>query len=229
MVKMIVFDMAGTTVNEDNVVYKTVQWAINKRGFNFSLDQVLAQAAGKEKFQAIRSVLKTYADNDDQNLAKDIYADFVPALEQAYQSLEVKAQPGAKNLFEWLHKNNLLVVLNTGYSRSIAQSLIDKLGWKNAIEYDALVTASDVQQSRPAPDMIRFAMQQFNIDNAKEVIKVGDSIIDVEEGLNAGCAASVGITTGAHTSQQLRTANPDFVISNLKELIPIIDSFNKRY
>ncbi|MBC7424794.1 MAG: HAD family hydrolase, partial [Ferruginibacter sp.] len=57
MIKMVVFDMAGTTVNEDNVVYKTLRKAINEAGFNFTLGQVLEQGAGKEKLQAIKSIL----------------------------------------------------------------------------------------------------------------------------------------------------------------------------
>ena len=46
---MVVFDMAGTTVNEDNLVYKTVQKVINDEGFAIELDQVLLNGAGKEK------------------------------------------------------------------------------------------------------------------------------------------------------------------------------------
>ncbi|MBS1527010.1 MAG: HAD family hydrolase, partial [Bacteroidetes bacterium] len=57
-IKMVVFDMAGTTVDENNVVYKTVQQAINQAGFNVTLDEVLAQGAGKEKLQAIKDVLR---------------------------------------------------------------------------------------------------------------------------------------------------------------------------
>ncbi len=59
MISMVVFDMAGTTVNEDNVVYKTLQKAINKRGFDFTLDQVLTEGAGKEKQEAVQSILKS--------------------------------------------------------------------------------------------------------------------------------------------------------------------------
>jgi beta-phosphoglucomutase-like phosphatase (HAD superfamily) len=55
-IKMVVFDMAGTTVNENNVVYKTLRKAINEAGFDFTLNQVLAQGAGKEKLQAIKSI-----------------------------------------------------------------------------------------------------------------------------------------------------------------------------
>ena len=60
MINMIVFDMAGTTVDEDNVVYKTLQTAINKEGFEFTLEQVLAEGAGKEKLEAIKSILKVF-------------------------------------------------------------------------------------------------------------------------------------------------------------------------
>ncbi|WP_200890708.1 hypothetical protein [Pedobacter lusitanus] len=47
--EMVVFDMAGTTVNENNLVYKTLRNAINNAGFEFSLEEVLAEGAGKEK------------------------------------------------------------------------------------------------------------------------------------------------------------------------------------
>ena len=56
-IKLAVFDMAGTTVNENNIVYKTVQKVINDLGYTVSLDQVLEYGAGKEKHQAITDVL----------------------------------------------------------------------------------------------------------------------------------------------------------------------------
>jgi phosphoglycolate phosphatase-like HAD superfamily hydrolase len=61
------------------------------------------------------------------------------------------------------------------------------------------------------------------VDNAGDVVKVGDSTIDIEEGQNAGCGISVGITTGAHTYDQLLTANPDYIIDDLLDLLPIIE------
>ena len=40
LIKLAVFDMAGTVVNEDNVVYKTLRKSINKHGFRVRLDYV---------------------------------------------------------------------------------------------------------------------------------------------------------------------------------------------
>jgi phosphonatase-like hydrolase len=228
MIKIVVLDMAGTTVNEDNVVYKTLQHAINSRGFEFSLDQVLAEGAGKEKLQAIKSILKTYASKNDDVLSDDIYNDFIFQLEKAYELVEVLPQPNAIELFKVLKNKNIRVVLNTGYNAETAESLINKLGWKKGVEFDSLITSSDVENNRPDPEMIDLAREIYNIENPKEVVKVGDSIIDIEEGQNAGCGLNIGITTGAHTYLQLQSANPDFIINNLLELVPLIERFEER-
>ncbi len=225
MISIVVFDMAGTTVNEDNVVYKTLQQAINKKGFQVTLDQVLAEGAGKEKLQAIKSILRVFAGSDNQELADEIYADFIVLLSKAYESVQVSPQPHAEELFKELKNRNIRVVLNTGYNSETAESLIDKLGWERGIQFDSLITSSDVENNRPDPEMIGLAMDIYGVSDAKTVVKVGDSIIDIEEGQNAGCGLSIGITTGAHTYQQLQSANPDFIINDLLELVPIIDGF----
>jgi phosphonatase-like hydrolase len=221
MTKMVVFDMAGTTVDEDNVVYKTLMKTINAAGFNFTLDQVLALGAGKEKLMAVKDILAS-ANALDEALAGTIHADFTKELEIAYDRFELKPQPGAEEVFSALKERGILVVLNTGYSKATAVSILHKLGWKVWEQIDALITASDVQRNRPYPDMILLAMQQLAINDAKTVVKVGDSVIDIEEGRNAGCGLSIGITTGAHTQEQLASANPDHILHNLAALLPLI-------
>ncbi len=222
MIKMVVFDMAGTTVNENNVVYKTLQKAINEKGFDFSLNQVLQEGAGKEKLQAIKSVLNVYGDINDEVLANSIFQNFIKLLESAYDTMEILQQDNTAEVFAELKKNGILVVLNTGYNSQTANSLINKLGWVKGEHFNGLVTASDVKNNRPQPDMILLAMHQFDITDAQQVIKVGDSTIDIEEGRNAGCKFNIGITTGAHTKEQLVLANPDFILDNLLELLPIV-------
>jgi phosphonatase-like hydrolase len=223
MISMIVFDMAGTTVNEDNVVYKTLQEAINIKGFDFTLEQVLAEGAGREKLAAIKSILKVYVHNTDEDLAGEIYSAFMVLLSKAYEDIDVLPQPNAEALFKILKQRNIRIILNTGYNGEIAESLVKKLGWKKGVEFDRLITSSDVEKNRPDPGMIDLAMDIHGVIDPKKVIKVGDSIIDIEEGQNAGCGLNVGITTGAHTYLQLQSANPDYIINDLLELIPIID------
>jgi phosphonatase-like hydrolase len=226
MIKMVVFDMAGTTVNENMVVYKTLQRAINEAGYDFTLDQVLAQGAGKEKVQAIKDVLKTYAGREDVALTESIYQKFIPLLTKGYEEMAITPMPGAEELFRALQKKGILVVLNTGYNGETARMLIHKLGWTEGMTIDALVTASDVPNNRPKPDMILLAMEKFGIMDGGEVIKVGDSVIDIEEGDNAGCYLSVGVTTGAHTATQLKEAKPGLIINGLMELLAVVEKAN---
>lgn len=226
IIRMVVFDMAGTTVNENNVVYKTLRQAIQDAGYPVSLEDVLAEGAGKEKLQAVKSILHQYAQTDDEELANQIHNKFLVLLEKAYQNLDITPQPNAKELLQVLNEKNILTVLNTGYNRKTAVSITEKLGWKEGTDFACLVTATDVEQNRPSPDMILFAMKHFHLTDASEVVKVGDSIIDIEEGKNAGCGLNIGITTGAHTYEQLQSAHPDAIINNLMELLPFIRQEN---
>ncbi len=222
MTKMIVFDMAGTTVDEDNVVYKTLHKIINDAGYPISLEQVLTEGAGKEKLQAIRDILKLSDKHQEPGLPENLYQYFDKALAVAYDNIDVKPQEGAEDLFKTLQQNNILVILNTGYNEKTARGLLKKLNWKEGSQIDGLVTATDVINNRPNPDMIQLAMQQFLVANPKQVVKIGDSIIDIEEGKNAGCGITIGITTGAHTNKQLSTATPDFIVHSLTEVPAIL-------
>ena len=222
MTKMVVFDMAGTTVNEDNLVYKTLRKTINAAGYNFSLHQVLTTGAGKEKLKAIRDIVSLSGAVPLEQLSNKIYTSFLDELTKTYDRVELKPQPGAEDTFKILRAKNILVILNTGYDEKTAVTILEKLHWETGNQIDGLITASDVNNNRPNPDMILLAMEKFGIADAGEVIKVGDSIIDIEEGKNAGCKLSVGITTGAHTHEQLASANPDYIIDHLTELLPLI-------
>jgi phosphonatase-like hydrolase len=217
MTSMVVFDMAGTTVDENNVVYKTLHAAIVNAGIPVSLDDVLLHGAGKEKLQAIKDVLASK--HHKTTHAQEIYNYFIVALENAYQNLEVTPCANAETVFALLKKQGIKVVLNTGYNRATATSLLSKLNWKIGDDIDLLVTASDVSNNRPAPDMIDYAIKHFAITDPTTVIKVGDSAIDIEEGKNAGCGKTFGVTTGAQTREQIQVADPTAVVDDLLEIL----------
>jgi len=221
-ISMVVFDMAGTTVDERNVVYHTLHKAIEKFCPTISFEEVLLWGAGKEKLQAIRETLIGTNNVMSEENIQAIFQDFLQLLDLAYQNLMVIPTKNTEQLFKDLRALNIQVVLNTGYNRATATNLINKLNWHEGVHYDLLVTASDVQKTRPAPDMILLAMQTLNIKDANMVIKVGDSTIDIEEGINAGCKYNIGVTTGAHTKEQLSTANPNFIFDNIYDVMSIL-------
>ncbi len=220
-IKLLVFDMAGTTVNEKNIVYKTLYRAFVAAGFaNLDLNQVLEHGAGKEKLQATRDVLATIfpTTSDQEETAQQIHQRFRSLLEQAYATNPVAPYPGSEDFLAKLRAQGIKIALNTGYDRATAELLLGKMGWSVGKEYDVLVTASDVQRGRPNPDMILLAMVQTGVNDPSLVGKVGDSAIDILEGKNAGCGFTAGVTTGAQTAKQLWRAEPDVVVDSLSAL-----------
>jgi phosphonatase-like hydrolase len=223
-IAMVVFDMAGTTVNEGNVVYRTLHKAIEKVCPSISFEDVLKWGAGKEKLQAIKETLSGNNISLNEATIQEIFKDFLGLLDIAYANLIVVPTNNTERLFNELRAMEIKVVLNTGYNTITAISLLNKLNWVKGVHYDLLVTSSDVSNNRPKPDMILFAMDKLGINDAATVIKVGDSTIDIEEGRNAGCIYNIGLTTGAHTKAELLTANPEYIFDNIYDLKSLITS-----
>ncbi|MFD0963322.1 phosphonatase-like hydrolase [Pseudofulvibacter geojedonensis] len=216
IIELAVFDMAGTTVDEQNVVYKTLHKAIENKGVELTLDTVLEFGAGKEKHQAIKDILVFLKIESLDTV--DIFNDFKLMLDLAYQELEVKPIQGALETLTTLKERGIKIVLNTGYNKQVATNLLKKLNWQEGKIYDTLITASDVEKGRPHPEMIEKAMGLFEIKDASKVLKVGDSMIDIEEGKNANCGITIGVLSGAQTKEQISSAYPTYILDSIKEI-----------
>jgi phosphoglycolate phosphatase-like HAD superfamily hydrolase len=58
--------------------------------------------------------------------------------------------------------------------------------------------------------------------NPGGTIMVGDTSMDVMAGKNAGIA-TVGVTYGAMSEDQIQAAGPDFIISKFSALVPLVE------
>ena len=87
---------------------------------------------------------------------------------------------------------------------------------------DDYIASDEVEEGRPEPFMIQTLMERAGISDSKEVIKIGDTEVDVNEGRNAGCSLVVAVTTGAFTKEQLDEYHPDHIIDDLSQLPALI-------
>lgn len=221
MIELVIFDMAGTVINENNMVYKTIQQAINSFGYDVILDVVLEHSGGKEKRQAIKDTLINSDLVYSEETIDDIHLKFKELLSDAYLNGDISFFPEVQMVIMTLRAQNIKVAFNTGYSRAVLDVLVDKIPIHIPQDADMIVCADDVANQRPFPDMIEMICESLVV-KPEHSIKVGDSTIDIEEGKNAGVKYTIGITTGAHTRAQLQSANPDFIIDNLSDVLEII-------
>ncbi|MCI4671228.1 MAG: phosphonatase-like hydrolase [Bacteroidia bacterium] len=222
MIELMIFDMAGTVVNEQNVVYRSMHKVLVEAGYTIDLDDILLQGAGKGKLQAFKDILKKLEAPDSDKLAKDIHQKFNEDLARAYDSLNVLPFESVEDVFSQLKAAGIKVVLNTGYDSATANKLLKKLNWTEGKTIDLLITNDQVSRGRPHPDMILLAMEKMGVQNPKTVGKIGDSIVDIEEGKAAECGMTLGITTGAQTKAQLQEARPDFILEQMSELPAVL-------
>ena len=126
-----------------------------------------------------------------------------------------KPFPGAKEVLKALHKK--------GYKLGVVSSKKNKL-LEHGLEHfelsqylDIIIGSDDVSNHKPAPDGILLAKEKLN---GKNILYVGDTKSDIDTAKNAN-VKSCGVLYIKHPEIMLE-AKPDYVISNLNELLKIL-------
>jgi phosphonatase-like hydrolase len=224
---LIVFDIAGTTVRDNGNVAAAFMEAFGDSGYAIARQEA-QQVMGYRKSDAIRLLLRRHGrDVSDPALVEEIHKRFNEKMIRFYNTTpDLKPFEDVEDLFNWLREKKIRIALNTGFTSPITHTILNRLGWKEGETVDAVVSSDQVENGRPAPDMIIEMMQRFGIGDPKAVVKVGDTESDVEEGRQAGCGLVVGVTTGAYSRKQLEKYHPDHVIDRLGSLKIIINQLS---
>ncbi len=221
-IELVVFDMAGTTVADNGNINEVFRKAFANGGILNVASADVDDVMGYRKREAIEIIVAKYKPGleKEKTFIDTIHDDFNKLMIAYYETCEdLVPLPFAEKVFKELHSHKIKVALNTGFSRAITTPILKRLGWDRATFIDEIICSDEVPQGRPSAFMIENLMQKLNIDSAEDVAKVGDTKVDIEEGLNAGCGMVVGITTGAYTREELLKYRPDFVIDSL-EILP---------
>ena len=219
-IKMVVFDMAGTTVHDEDFVHQALADALEAAGFETTRDEINA-VMGYPKPDAIQAILKDNQITGEQLAIKTdaIHSDFVHRMNAFYETHPgVREIEGASKAFEILKKAGVLVALDTGFGRSTADTIINRLGWVNDGLIDATVTSDEVENGRPFPDMIQRLMALTGIETTDHVAKVGDTPSDLLEGERAGCPLNIGVTYGSHTATELETYPHTHLVNDILDI-----------
>lgn len=221
-VQLAVFDMAGTTVQDNNNVVDAFRQAFAVHGIAVDADMI-NPLMGYHKPQAIEMVLEKQAAGFDSSLAAGIHREFEERMLAFYDSdSSVQPIPGTEEVFLQLKEKGIRIVLNTGFSHEVAGSIIARFQWLDRGLVDGYIGSDEVKRGRPYPDMIYTLMDRNGISDPREVAKIGDTPVDVEEGLNAGCKYVIAVTTGASPAAVLLNKNPTHLVHRLSELYPIL-------
>lgn len=181
----------------------------------------------------------------------EMFADFVP-LQLACLADYAELVPGCLEAVDAFRSRGLKIGSTTGYLLDMMDLLIAEAK-KRGYEPDSSVCAAQVPFGRPEPWMCLENAKNLRIFPLESIVKVGDTLPDVYEGLNA-CMWTVGLAkTGnemgrnlaeveeleesspaeyqrrlAHARERLRGAGAHYVVDTIADVPPILDAIEER-
>jgi len=194
------------------------------------------------KWQKVHGAACTEADVDR------MYQEFIPL------QLDVLPKysdliPGVLETVRELKKRGIRIAANTGYNREMMEIVLREAARQGFVP-DAAVCATDVAKGRPAPWMVFLAMEKLDVYPPAAVVKIGDTVPDIDEGLHAGVwtvgVARTGNMLGlaeselaalpqtelkprlAAARERLRAAGAHYVVDSFADCLRVIEEINRR-
>ena len=212
--ELVIFDLAGTTVEDRGEVPFAFTAALAEHGIKVTSEQVRS-VRGLSKRQALLQLIP--AGPEQARLGEEAHVSSQAHLAQRYAAAGVRAISGAALAFRSLRSGGVRVALNTGFDQKMTELLLGALGWLEGM-VDAVVCGDEVTQGRPAPYLIFRAMEKAGASSVEKVANVGDTTLDLKAGHHAGVRWNIGVLSGAHDRQAMEGAPHTHLLPSVAEL-----------
>jgi phosphonoacetaldehyde hydrolase len=258
-IKGVIFDWAGTTVDYGCFApVVTFMEVFKNAGIVLTLDEVKGPM-GIHKKEHIKLLLQLdrvknlwqekYKRFPNQEDIDSLYASFEPMLISILKDFATPL-PHVLETVNELKTMGIKIGSTTGYIRKMMDTLVP-FAEKNGYVPDNIVTSDEVIRGRPHPFMCYKNAMDLDIYPLSSIIKVGDTIADIKEGINASMI-SIGVVLGSSlmgltqkqadslTEKELYdkieevefkflNAGANYVIKDMSYLIPLINELNESH
>ncbi len=247
-IKAVIFDWAGTAVDYGS--FAPVKGFVD--GFKSIGIDITAEMARKPmgllKIDHARAIAAMLPEPISEEQILKAYEAFEARLfEDIEDHCDVKDH--VLDTVAALRRMGVKVGSTTGYTSAMMKKVIPAAAEQGY--FPDYCTAPDLAgRGRPYPDMIRENMKHFEISDPREVLKVGDTIADIDEGKSAGCwtagvimgSSEMGLSrdeVAALSAEELEKerrrvrasyyqAGADYIINDMDELLSVIDDIGRR-
>jgi len=214
MFETVIFDWDGTLADTRAAILYAFHKALNEIGADVS-DKQIERRIGIGSSETFRQILRSRKKSFDEALIRKL-------LEKKIQfeidmGGQIRLFPGAMELLEYL-QGKVKLGLASMNNRQVIDHLLKTTETQGL--FVATVTADEI--SRPKPDPEIFLKTANKLQTAPErCAVVEDSVFGVEaaKAANMGCVA---VAQSAYSRDELSLANPDLVVSSLREKAAIL-------
>jgi HAD superfamily hydrolase (TIGR01549 family) len=194
MIDTVILDVDGTLV--DSNYHHSLAWsrAFDRHGLTVPLWRI-HRAIGMGGDKLVAEVSDQRTEDEAGDALRDRWTEEFDQLIG-----EVRPFAGTRPLLETLKRRGLHVVLASSGQPQHVETFLDLFDGRSVA--DAWTTADDVQESKPAADLLHAAMDR--VDGSSGVM-VGDATWDARAAVAAGMP-SIGLRTGGFGEAELRDA-----------------------
>ena len=219
-IKAILFDVGGTLIYTIKPLIAAISMAFEQNKINVPSSEDIISQLGKSATEIIKAILPEDLSNFEEQ-ARECISSFQKIFPEKvldkFEAIE-GVQTTLKKLIDANHRLGVITALR--------KAELDKLLTKfDLISYfEVIVTADDVQNIRPSPEIINKAISLLNVQ-PREVVCVGDTVNDILAAKNAGTYV-IAVLTGAQTEDVLRREQPYAIINDITALPSLLDKFD---
>jgi phosphonoacetaldehyde hydrolase len=257
-VKAVIFDWAGTMIDFGCMApVKAFISAFEEKNIHITLEEA-RESMGLAKRDHVKAILngervknewiKVHGSLPTESDIDEIYHIVTPKM---MLEIENNSEPieGVIEIIEELKSKGIKIGSTTGYIDIMMEKIVPVAAARGLI-VDSAVNSSDCKEGRPSPFMIFRNMENLGIYDVNEVLKVGDTVADVGEGVNAGVWTASVVCSGNEiglpqstfnalsedtkielinaASEKLKNAGANFVIKSIYELSSVIEDINNK-
>ncbi len=176
MVKLLIFDMDGTLIDTDKVLFETrKELFLLYKPKDFAIDEEVIRTYSGPPIQ--ESIANAFPEKDPNFILKEYRA-----RTEKYYDYYLKLYPGEKEILKKLHSEGYILTIATQKNKKMA---LKSLEMKGICDYFSLIlTSNDGFKTKPSPDMINYILANFNC-KPEEAIMIGDTAYDYLAAKNA--------------------------------------------
>ena len=256
--KAVILDWAGTTMDYGCYAPAVVFVEVYKRkDVPITIEEARAPMGAHKKvhirkISQLESVVQrwqeVYGRKPNEDDIEAMFQEFIP-LQLDCLADYADLIPGTLEAITEFRNRGLKIGSTTGYLHEMMELLLKEAGTRGYAP-DATVCASDVPAGRPEPWMCLQNAMNLGIYPMEAIVKVGDTLPDIEEGLNAGMwtigLAKTGNEIGLNEQEianlpqdvletklaqayvRMHQTGAHYVVDGIWDVLPILDLIDQR-
>jgi len=209
-IRAAIFDLDGTLIDSYQAIYLGFHHAYTQMGLAPMSYEQVKRVVGLGLDHTFRELL------GEERVPRAIFL-FRKKYEEVFRE-NTRLLPDAREVLETLHGRGIRLAIATNKLGRFSREIFEHFGMENF--FTVIVGDGDVPQNKPDPEMLQLAMEKMGVEKERTIF-VGDSVIDIQTGKNAGVRV-FAVPTGNTDRRDLENARPAVMLERLRDLLSYV-------